>query len=763
MRLSSIPKTILMAATILRLASAQGEPRPESERPERGVARISVINGDVSVQRGDSGDVVAAAINAPLVALDRVSTGPGSRAEIQFDSANMLRVGPNSEIQLSELQYGRYQIQVARGTVSFRVLRDSRSQAEVSTPVVSVRPAKRGLYRVSVRESGETEVTSRSGEVEIYTPRGVETVHAGQTMTVRGTAADPEFQIVRAAENDDWDRWNYDRDHSLERSASYRYVSPDIYGAEDLDAHGRWIYQSPYGYVWSPVVVAAGWAPYRYGRWVWEDWYGWTWVSYDPWGWAPYHYGRWFYSGPYGWCWYPGGFGRHYWSPALVAFFGFGGYSGVHVGFGFGGLGWVPLAPFERYHPWYGHGFYGGYRDVNVIHNNIDIINNTNITNIYRNARVGNAVSGVDAADFARGRFGNPRALGGDQIRQAGLVRGQLPLAPERESLRFAERQTGVAPRSNAFSGHFAGRREVAPVDRVPFDQQRSTMEQVSRRSSRAEQLSSLGGRRPSPANESPAHDSAHQSSVVGADSNRAANPGQTSGGGWHRFGNPSPRNESGGGSISTVQEPGARAFGAVGRTSSDGWRRIGESPNAAPQPSTPGNVDRTAASERGRGWNRFGEPGSNPAGSDLADGPQLTPRSQPDSSGNGAGRWQRFHPRSESQAQPDVPSSPGRHIGDYGGVSRGDRGRSLQIAPPIVRERSMPNSEIETMSRSPRHDGSPRSFGGDGGGFSRRGADAGVSRSNAGGAARAEGGANHSVDGGRSGGGRSSAAGRGR
>ena len=30
---------------------------------ERGVARISVINGDVSVRRGDSGDLIAAAIN----------------------------------------------------------------------------------------------------------------------------------------------------------------------------------------------------------------------------------------------------------------------------------------------------------------------------------------------------------------------------------------------------------------------------------------------------------------------------------------------------------------------------------------------------------------------------------------------------------------------------------------------------------------------------------------------------------------------------
>src|SRR6185295_17598632 len=182
---------------------------------ERGVARVSVINGEVGIQRGDSGDHTAAAINAPLVADDRVSTGPGSRAEIQFDYANMARLASDSEIRLSELGGTRYQLQVARGTMMFSVLRDSRAQVEISTPSVSVRPVKRGDYRVSVFEDGRSEITVRSGEAEIYTPRGVEKLHSGQTMMVRGTATDPEYQVGRAIEDDDFDRWNERRDHDL--------------------------------------------------------------------------------------------------------------------------------------------------------------------------------------------------------------------------------------------------------------------------------------------------------------------------------------------------------------------------------------------------------------------------------------------------------------------------------------------------------------------------------------------------------------------
>src|ERR1700678_465903 len=46
----------------------------------RAVARISVLNGVVSVRRGDSGEAVAAAVNAPLTGTDRLLTGEGSRA-----------------------------------------------------------------------------------------------------------------------------------------------------------------------------------------------------------------------------------------------------------------------------------------------------------------------------------------------------------------------------------------------------------------------------------------------------------------------------------------------------------------------------------------------------------------------------------------------------------------------------------------------------------------------------------------------------------
>src|SRR6185503_5750319 len=190
------------------------------------------------------------AVNAPVAAGDTIATGPSARTELQFNSANMLRIGHDSEVRLTDVEPGRIGLQVARGTVTYSLPRESGAQVEISTPTVSVRPMNRGAVRVSVLEDGQTEITVRSGQVEIYTPRGVETLRAGQTMMARGSASDPEFQIVAAIPRDSWDEWNASRDQALQRSRSYQYVSNDIYGAEDLDNYGQWENEPGYGEVW---------------------------------------------------------------------------------------------------------------------------------------------------------------------------------------------------------------------------------------------------------------------------------------------------------------------------------------------------------------------------------------------------------------------------------------------------------------------------------------------------------------------------------
>src|ERR1700681_3127856 len=140
------------------------------DAPDHGVARLSLINGNVSVAQGDSGELAGATVNAPVVAGDRVLTGDGSRAEVQFDGVNLIPLAPSTEIRMGDLQYHRYQVQIAQGLATFRVLRDSDAQVEISTPSISMRPLRQGIYRVLVRPDGTSAITVRAGEAEAYSP-----------------------------------------------------------------------------------------------------------------------------------------------------------------------------------------------------------------------------------------------------------------------------------------------------------------------------------------------------------------------------------------------------------------------------------------------------------------------------------------------------------------------------------------------------------------------------------------------------------------
>jgi len=673
-------KGLLLLPTILIAAAvAPAWAQDDNDGPARGVARLSLLNGDVSVRRGDSGDWVAAAINAPLVVEDRVVTGPNSRAEVQFDYYHRIRLAGESEVRLAELEERKYLIQLARGTITFSAIKGGDAQVEVSTPAAALRPVAYGQYRMTVRPDGTTEITVRKGEAEIFTPRGSQTLRPGRTMLVRESGAGgPEFQVISEIGEDAWDQFNVRRDRDLERGRSvYQYVSRDIYGAEDLHGHGDWVHVAPYGMVWRPYV-AVDWAPYRFGRWVWVDWYGWSWVSYDPWGWAPYHYGRWFWWGNR-WCWYPGVIGvRYRWSPGLVAFFGWGGV-GVRVGFGggFGRWGWVPLAPFERYHPWYGNRFYGGFRNRTYIDNSVNIVNNVNITNIYRNARINNAVTAVDVNDFSRGNVGRAIRVSNDELSRANLMQGRLPIAPERESLRLADRDVShTAIGRSDDSARFYSRREVSRVDRVPFTEQRQAMEQVSRRT--FERGDTAEGRRGGDEvrggtgwrTETPAAGSRGEA-AAGRRGEEGTTPARGSVSEWGRFGDP----RSSGGSRSF--EEGAR-----------GAERSVESPAGG----------RTSESDTRNGWRSFGDPSrGSRIGSDTPFGnttggigrESTGGRSAEtvDRGGRGSTDGSRSDPRSEEPAvRPSERSwstgGGGRESGSSGRVSEGSRSPARVESP---------------------------------------------------------------------------------
>jgi hypothetical protein len=397
--------------------------------PPNRVARISVIQGNLSLEPNGVDAFSQAEINYPLTSGDRVYADNNSFGELQT-AGLAVRLGNGADVTLSSLTDNIAQFGLAQGSVRVRTrslsaFNGQPGTVEVDTPNGAILVDQPGDIRVdSYPQDDTTVVTVSSGAVEVTGQNLDQQLGPNQSMRLSGS--NPVYaEQVQLLPPDGLDQFDQQREYRRQRASAYQYVSSDMIGAADLDDYGDW--QQPnqdnqgYGAVWYPRGVPAGWTPYSNGHWAWIAPWGWTWVEAEPWGFAPFHYGRWAnFGGRWGWVPGPprsafGGEVRPIYSPALVAFVGGGGggLSGV-----IGAIAaWFPLGPREVYQPWY-HASPAYCNRVNVtniyttnvteIHNTyinktVNVYNTTNVTNVtYVNRTVATVV--VPQSALASGR-----------------------------------------------------------------------------------------------------------------------------------------------------------------------------------------------------------------------------------------------------------------------------------------------------------------------------------------------------------------------
>ncbi|MFZ1087519.1 MAG: DUF6600 domain-containing protein [Terracidiphilus sp.] len=399
------PRKVLLAAAAAAflilapiLISAQDDPPAQA-------GRLSYISGNVSIQQVGSDDWGQALPNLPFGPGDRVVTEGDGRAEIQVGQT-YFRIGPNSDVSFVDDTAYRISVGLAQGSIHihcFGLWPGQRIGVNTPSGGGGVDTAGEEL-RVDVLPSEGAAIFTNLGAQAFAGGPGIGgiTISTGQALELIGS--NPVVaQWLQPASPDSLDLWSQSRDQQIRSTASYRYVSPEIAGAYELDAAGDWQPDTPYGPVWFPRNVPNGWAPYHYGHWINHVPWGWVWVEDESWGYAPFHYGRWVsYDGRWGWV--PGPPAAHpVWSPALVVFAG-----GIHVG-GAGVSAWFPLGPGEPYHPWY-HASPHYIDEVNIsniresprihVQNTYVNINVVNITYVNRTT----GVSAMRQEDFAAGR-----------------------------------------------------------------------------------------------------------------------------------------------------------------------------------------------------------------------------------------------------------------------------------------------------------------------------------------------------------------------
>jgi hypothetical protein len=467
----------------------------DQDDPPSRVARLSQVDGSVSFEPAGTDDWVTAVVNRPMTTGDKLWADQDSRAELHLGSAS-IRLGANTGFSFLNLDDNTTQLQLTEGALRIRVQRLNRDEIfEVDTPNLAFSVLSPGIYRIDVNEAGDTTVVVvRQGEGEVTGGGQSFNVHANESGTFTGTDQ-LNADIEGVGDQDDLDRWSYERDRREDHSVSRRYVSDEAVGYEDLDEYGGWRDTPDYGTIWFPHTTVVGWAPYRYGHWVWIAPWGYTWVEAEPWGFAPFHYGRWVVVGGV-WGWVPCrpsvigvAYVRPVYAPALVAWVG-GPHFAVGVAVGGGAaVGWFPLGPREVYVPSY-HVSRTYVNNVNITNTTVNttavnnyytnVVVNKNVTNVrYVNQGVSGAVTATSTQAFTSGQsvHNNMMRVNEREMATAPVVTATPAVPPTRQSVAGAGRSTTARPPA-ALATRAVVAKTAPPPPPATFERQQAAIQQ---------------------------------------------------------------------------------------------------------------------------------------------------------------------------------------------------------------------------------------------------------------------------------------------
>ncbi len=436
-----------VAALVLMLAAAwlaAGQEATDASQvdadPPARAARLSLIEGSVSLRPNGVEDWNAAPLNQPLTDGDSLWTETGSHAEIDLGAAVARLDGRTS---LTVLDMGdQAQLRLDAGTIDLALNGgDAASAVEIDAPNAAVLLQGPGEYRIGVDNAGNTSVAVRAGQAQVQgNDRQVMNLATGQRALFGSNGS---YALAQIPAPDDFDFWCQQRQARwTDEQAVTQYVSSDVVGYQDLQDSGQWQQVPDYGYVWYPTQVSEDWAPYSSGHWAWVGPWGWSWVDDAPWGFAPFHYGRWAHIGRR-WCWVPPPRRHHcVYAPALVAWVGGPGSAGAIALGGGAAVGWLPLAPGEVYLP--------AHRASPRYLQNINVSNSTGLSAgtvsaiahdpshqyRYANQAIPRAVTVVPQVNFAAGQsVSRHQMVPPTQFASATPVARAPAIVPERESV----------------------------------------------------------------------------------------------------------------------------------------------------------------------------------------------------------------------------------------------------------------------------------------------------------------------------------------
>ena len=249
---------------------------------------INAITGQARVfGKGDS-DWQQLMVTDDLRAGDRVRTDFDGRVEILLNPGSYLRVGGNSEVEMSNNSLDNLELRLIKGTaiVEATGVDDLELNINISTPHTKLAIVRHGLYRVSVVPGDTTELVVRKGRVVLSDNqtkvKGGNKVVFSQTNTSVAKLTDADKKAEE--EIDVWSKQRAETLAKVNRRTTHGMLATAF--SSNIDPFRSWRYSRGYGlWFFNAHAGCYTFIPWYYG---WRSPYGtsYTTGTYNPYAWA---------------------------------------------------------------------------------------------------------------------------------------------------------------------------------------------------------------------------------------------------------------------------------------------------------------------------------------------------------------------------------------------------------------------------------------------------------------------------------------------
>lgn len=276
MRKASISLHLLVATLLVCAGFVTAEAQRERFVISAKAGGINAVSGQTGVQPQGSTAWEQLTIKDNLEAGDMVKTGRDGRVEMLLNPGAYLRVGENSEFELTNNSLENLEVRLIKGTaiVEATGTENTELMINITTPHTKMAIVRRGLYRVNVVPGDATELIVRKGRVllsdsQIKVKGGRKLIFSGHTFSMaKLEKADKEKDAI-----ENWSKERAETVAKANRRISFRDLNMALASFSDRWSRG---FSSGSSGVWvfNPRFQCYTFLPYYFGWGSWGSPYG---------------------------------------------------------------------------------------------------------------------------------------------------------------------------------------------------------------------------------------------------------------------------------------------------------------------------------------------------------------------------------------------------------------------------------------------------------------------------------------------------------